>query len=123
MLLLDALKRRLLAPLRTGPPAHEAPALQRFIDDVEAVLQDIDFVEVTFEDKITFVQLAADWQARRARERGRLDLEAQLRRFRDDRVAELREEHARVLRWNRCRIENAGRLHASRHGRPKRLEG
>ena len=69
---------------RFGPNRGREHALQteltfrRLTGEVEQGLRDIDFDEVTTEDRITFVEYAVAWQVRRALLCGRLDLAIRL---------------------------------------------
>jgi len=60
--------------------------------DIEAGLAAIDFPEVTREDRVTFLVLAAVWQARCARAAGRYDLAFALVRYCRDRIADIEHE-------------------------------
>jgi len=64
----------------------------RFAAEIEEWLQEIDFEEVTTEDRITFVEAAVAWRVRRALWAGRFDLAVELQRFGAERVAQLYEE-------------------------------
>jgi len=65
------------------------PTFQRLTGEVEQGLRDIDFDEVTTEDRITFVEYAVAWQVRRALLCGRFDLAIRLQRFGAEWVARL----------------------------------
>ena len=64
-------------------------ALRRLTADIERGLQDIDFPEVTTEDRATFVRAAVAWQVKQALACRRFDLAVRLRRFGAERVARL----------------------------------
>jgi len=73
------------------------------MDEVEQGLRDIDFEEVTLEDRIVFVELAVAWQVRRALWAGRFDL---------------------AVRLPQCGVQRIARLHESVNGwRPVLLYG
>jgi hypothetical protein len=74
------------------PSDAEALDPDRLMAEVEEGLRDIEFAEVTTEDRITFVEYAVAWQVRRALRCGRFDLALQLGRFGVQRIGEL---HAR----------------------------
>lgn len=57
--------------------------------EVERGLEDIDFPEVTTEDRVTFVQAAVAWQVRQALACGRFDLALRLRRYAAERIARI----------------------------------
>jgi len=65
--------------------------LRRFADEVEEGLRDIDFEEVTIEDRITFVERVVAWQVRRALARGRFDLAVRIQHLAVERIARLYE--------------------------------
>ena len=75
---------------RLAPDSREAD-LHTLTEEVEEGLRDIDFEDVTMEDRITFVEYAVAWQVRRALRRGRFDLALQLQRFGAERIALLYE--------------------------------
>jgi hypothetical protein len=64
-------------------------ALRRLTADVEQGLRDIDFPEVTAEDRVAFVQAAVAWQVKQALACRRFDLAVRLRRFGAERIARL----------------------------------
>ncbi len=63
---------------------------------MEQGLRDIDFDEVTTEDRITFIEYAVAWQVRRALISGQFDLAIRLQQFGAERMARLYE---RVHGW------------------------
>ena len=63
--------------------------LRRVASVVEEGLHDIDFEEVTAEDRATFVEAVIAWQVRRALRAGRLSVAVALRRFGADRIARI----------------------------------
>jgi len=67
-------------------------AWQWMAENVEEGLRDIDFDEVTTEDRITFVEAAVAWQVRRALGCGRFDLALRLQRYGAERTAQLWEK-------------------------------
>jgi hypothetical protein len=66
--------------------------LHRVREEVEAGLREIDYGEVTLQDRVTFVECAVAWQVHLALRRGRFDLAVQLCRFGVERIAALREQ-------------------------------
>src|SRR5439155_7457197 len=87
-------KQRLVHPRPApapDPPARMDRAFQRLAEEVEEGLREIEFDEVTTEDRITFVECAVAWQVRRALRCGRFDLAPRLQRFGAERVARLDE--------------------------------
>lgn len=81
-----------------GPPRLDdvEVAFHAMAEIVEEGLRDIDFDEVTSEDRITFVEAAVAWQVRQALICGRFDLALRLQRYGAERVAQLYE---RVHGW------------------------
>ena len=85
---------------RTEPPPFEDPQaravtlhyLDRVAEEVEAGLRDIEFDEVTLEDRITFVEYAVAWQIRLALRCARFDLAVKLREFGAQRIADLHQD-------------------------------
>jgi len=75
-------------PMRAAGLERE---LHRCAEELEQGLRDIDFDEVTIEDRITFVELAVAWQVRRALGRGRFDLAVRLQHVGAERIARLYE--------------------------------
>lgn len=69
---------------------------QQAAEIVDEGLRDIDFEEVTTEDRITFVEAAVAWQVRQALRCGRFDLALRLQRYGAERTAQLWE---RVHGW------------------------
>jgi len=70
-------------------PGQADRAFRLLAGEVEEGLRDIDFDEVTTEDRITFVECAVAWQVRRTLRRGRFDLALRLQRFGTERIAQL----------------------------------
>ena len=66
-------------------------AFRQRAEEIEEGLRDIDFEEVTTEDRITFVECVVAWQVRSAPRCGRFDLALLLQRFGAERVAQLYE--------------------------------
>jgi hypothetical protein len=99
---LDSLRRWKwrLASIAAGEPAPRVDdvelAFHAMAEIVEEGLRDIDFDEVTSEDRITFVEAAVAWQVRQALVCGRFDLALRLQRYGAERVAQLYE---RVHGW------------------------
>src|SRR5262245_37935391 len=87
-------KERLRRP-RPGAAPRATPAAEagflRLAAEVEQGLRDIDFDEVTAEDRITFVECAVAWRVRWALRRGNFDLAIRLQRFGAERAAQLYE--------------------------------
>lgn len=77
------------APVRDGAASEW---LEAFLSEIERTLQEIDFDEVTTEDRVTFVECAVAWRVRQALGAGRFDLGVALVRFGERQVAELRAE-------------------------------
>jgi hypothetical protein len=71
-------------------------AFQQLVQEVEDGLRDIDFDDVTTDDRIAFVEAAVAWQVRRTLARGRFDLALRIQRYGAERVAQLYE---RVHGW------------------------
>jgi len=69
-----------------GTGSLDAGAL---IHEVEPGLDDIEFAEVTGEDRATFVEHAVIWQIRRALGAGQFDIALDLQRYGVRRIAEL----------------------------------
>jgi hypothetical protein len=59
------------------------------VHEVESGLHEIDFAEVTTEDRATFVEHAVVWQIRRALHAGRFELALELQRYGVGRIAQL----------------------------------
>ena len=59
---------------------------------VEEGLRDIDFDEVTSQDRIAFLEAAVAWQVRQALTSGRFELALRLQRFGAERTAQLWEQ-------------------------------
>ena len=74
---------------RTGT-RRDRLELSELTEEVEAGLRDIDFDEVTVEDRATFVEHAVIWQVRRALRCAQFDLALALQRFGVRRIAQLR---------------------------------
>ena len=51
------------------------------VADIETALREIDYAQVTTDDRITFVRLAVEWHTRRMLECGRFDLAVRLRQY------------------------------------------
>jgi hypothetical protein len=81
--------RRARTGEREPRPAPTDGGLLPLIADVEQGLHDIDFEEVTTEDRITFVECAVAWHVRAALRAGRFDLAIRLQRFGAERAAQL----------------------------------
>ena len=95
MHLIHALKQRIARSIgwTSFIRASDAlPTVESFSDEIESMLRDIDYEEVTIADRITFVELAVDWQVRRVLERNRFDLAVELRKFGERQIARLRME-------------------------------
>ena len=69
---------------------HEAE-LERLLGPLDAGLREIDFPEVTLEDRITYLEHAVSWQVRRALCAGRFDLALEVRSHGVRRIADLLE--------------------------------
>ncbi len=67
-------------------------ALEWLADEVETGLRDIEFREVTVQDRITFIESLVTWQVRQALKVGRFDLAVRMQRYGVDRIAELHEQ-------------------------------
>jgi hypothetical protein len=65
--------------------------LRDLVAEVEGHLRDIDFVEVTAADRITYVEYAVAWRVRVALRKGRFDLALWLNRYGQRRIAELQD--------------------------------
>jgi hypothetical protein len=92
MQLIHALRRRISRSIGWPSFARASdslPTVERFSEDIEAILRNIDFEEVTVADRVTFVELAVDWQVRRVLECNRLDLAVELRKFGERQIAKL----------------------------------
>jgi hypothetical protein len=93
MHLIDAVKQRIARSIG-GPRflrgSDALPTVESFSDKIESILRNIDFEEVTVADRITFVELAVDWQVCRVLERNRFDLAVELRKFGERQIARLR---------------------------------
>jgi len=70
---------------------HRAAERERWLGPLEAGLRQIDFPEVTLEDRITYLEHAVSWQVRRALLAGRFDLALEVRSFGALQIAELLE--------------------------------
>ena len=66
------------------------PTVESFSDEIESMLRDIDYEEVTVADRITLVELAVDWQVRRVLEHNRFDVAVELRKFGERQIERLR---------------------------------
>src|SRR5262245_2354392 len=73
-----------------GEEAEQALALRAFADELEAELREVDYEEVTLEDRMTLVEHVAVWQVRCALARGQFDLALGLQRLAVRRISELR---------------------------------
>ena len=62
------------------------------VQEIEAHLRDIDFDEVTIEDRVTYVEYAVAWRMRLAIRRGRPDLAVCLQHYGRRRIAQLQDE-------------------------------
>jgi hypothetical protein len=62
---------------------------------IEEGLRDIDFDEVTSQDRITFLEAAVAWQVRQALRCGRFDLALRVQRYGSERAAQLSERELR----------------------------
>jgi len=62
-------------------------AFHQLAAEVEEGLRDIDFDEVTTDDRIAFVEAAVAWQVRRTLACGRFDLALRIQRYGAERVA------------------------------------
>ena len=87
-----------------GLTLHDSVAPSRlhlpgFVLELEQGLGLIDFPEVTVEDRITFLEAAVAWQARRALRAGRFDLAIRIQAFGAKRVMELVELHEGRYGW------------------------
>ncbi len=93
MRLLHLLNERLRsrAPSWSGVAVVAPSELRRMAAEVEDGLRDIDFEEVTTEDRVTFIERAVAWQVRQALRCGRFDLAVGLGRYGAQRIAELYE--------------------------------
>jgi len=76
---------------RTAAPSCERLELRELTEEIEVGLRDIDFDEVTLEDRVTFVEYAVVWQVRRALGAGQFDLALALQRFGVQRIEQLLE--------------------------------
>ena len=104
MHLIDVLKKRIAPSVgsnHSDRPADAALSLRGFADDIERVLREIDFEEVSVEDRIAFVQAAVDWQVRCALERGRFDAVVRLRQFEREQIARFQTDPG--VAWRRSR--------------------
>ena len=82
--------------VRLPPPRSPLDVeLERCLDEWEAGLQQIDFPEVTDEDRVTFLEVVVSGQVRRALRAGRFDLALALSSLGSRRVAELLGPHER----------------------------
>jgi hypothetical protein len=63
--------------------------LRQLAHDIDADLREIDFAEVTTEDRIAFLEAGFAWQVRRALWAGRFDLAIEVQRFGAERIARL----------------------------------
>jgi len=77
-------------PLSTGRE-RRAAELEQWLGRLEADLHQIDFPEVTLEDRITYLEHAVSWQVRRALLAGRFDLALEVRSLGALKIAELLE--------------------------------
>jgi hypothetical protein len=84
----DRLERTWGVTLRT-PPSQLDAELARCLAEWEDGLANIDFPEVTDEDRVTFLEHVVSWQIRRALRAGRFDLALAVRALGTRRVAEL----------------------------------
>jgi hypothetical protein len=69
---------------------QEERELLSLIHEIETDLREIDFEEVTSEDRVILVEREVIWQVRCALARGRFDLALALQRFAVRRIADLR---------------------------------
>jgi hypothetical protein len=76
---------------RTAAPRCERLELRELTREIEVGLRDIDFDEVTLEDRVTFIECAVVWQVRRALRSGQFDLALALQRFGVQRIEHLHE--------------------------------
>ena len=65
---------------------------QILAQEIEEGLREIDFEEVTTEDRITFVEAVVAWQVRWVLGLGRFDVALRLRRYATERIARIYEE-------------------------------
>jgi hypothetical protein len=82
------LEREWGVTLDAGQLRHDAE-LARLLGPLEAGLHQIDFPEVTLEDRITYLEHAMRWQMRRALHAGRFDLAVHLQRMGTERLRAL----------------------------------
>jgi hypothetical protein len=82
----DRLEQTWGVTLHTPPLEAE---LARCLDEWESGLAQIDFPEVTDEDRLTFLEHVVSWQIRRALRAGRFDLAIAVRSLGAHRVADL----------------------------------
>jgi hypothetical protein len=76
-------------PAARGALEDADSLFQSLAQEVEEGLRDIDFDEVTTEDRIAFIEAAVSWQVRQALLWRRLDLAARLQRFGAELAAQL----------------------------------
>lgn len=76
----------------SSPHSRTADALDAagVITRIDDALRDIDFAEVTLEDRITFIRAAVSFHVESALQRGRFGTAVALRRFETERIAALR---------------------------------
>lgn len=83
---------------RTSPSGPEGATwlrleLRRLEREVEEGLREIDFEEVTTDDRITFVEAVVAWRVRLALRAGRFDLALEIQRLGAARAVQLYERH------------------------------
>jgi len=113
--------RRLREWISGHAVAHDDQRLEldQLTSEVEDGLREIDFDEVTVEDRVTFVEYAVVWQVRRALRCGQFDVALAIQRYGVRRIAELNADAPNVHPHGHLRLLGERRGSSRGEERPR----